>query len=82
MQGLVPPDSSGQGISQPVYATVYMPKFKPSRNRFPAACIQLCIDANEVRHLAAEQAKRFAAVVLGSSKSSEEPLIYYLLEWL
>ena len=28
MQGLVPPDPSGQGISQPVYATVYMPKFK------------------------------------------------------
>lgn len=51
------------GISQPVYATVYMPKFKPSRNRFPAACIQLCIDADEER-LAAEQDKRFAAVVL------------------
>lgn len=82
MQGLVPPDPSGQGISQPAYATVYMPKFKASRNRFPAACIQICADADEAKHLAAEQNKRFAAVVLGPSKSSEGQLIYYLLEWL
>lgn len=39
MLGRVPMDPSGVGISQMVYATVYMPKFKANRNRFPASCV-------------------------------------------
>lgn len=41
MLGRVPMDPSGVGISQMVYATVYMPKFKANRNRFPASCVDV-----------------------------------------
>lgn len=82
MRGLVPPDPSGEGVSQPVYATVYMPKFKPSRNRFPAACVTVYPAERAAVEAAQADGKRFPALVLGPSKSSEGQVIFYLLRWL
>ncbi|WML91664.1 hypothetical protein RCF98_04820 [Thiothrix lacustris] len=82
MRGMVPPDPSGSGISQTVYATVYMPKFKPSRNRFPASCITAYASEQEAIEAAEGDSKRFPAVIQGPSKSSEGQYIYYLWKWL
>lgn len=81
MQGMVPPDPDG-GVSKPAYATVYMPKFKPSRNRFPASCVALFASAEAAVVAACGDDKRFPAIVLGPSKSSEGQYLYYLVEWL
>lgn len=82
MQGMVPPDPSGIGVSQPVFATVYLPKFKPGRNRFPASCITPYPDAPAAIAAASTDSKRQPALVLGPSRSSEGQFIYYLVEWL
>ncbi|WGZ95532.1 MAG: hypothetical protein QJT81_05965 [Candidatus Thiothrix putei] len=82
MHGMVPPDPSGEGVSQTAYATVYMPKFKASRNRFPASCITLYATAQEAVDAARHDDKRFAAMVQGPSKSSEGQYIFYLRQWL
>ncbi|HRJ51714.1 MAG TPA: hypothetical protein PLE99_03020 [Candidatus Thiothrix moscowensis] len=81
MHGMVPPDPDG-GVSRPIFATVYLPKFKPGRNRFPASCIQPYADADAAVAAAKCDAKRFPAIVLGPSKSSEGQYLYYLVEWL
>jgi len=79
MRGMVPPDPQTT-VSQHYYAVVYVPR--RSRKRFAASCVD--IKAN--REAALEQAdparKRYAALVLGPSKSSEGQYIYYLREWL
>lgn len=82
MRGMVPLDPSGEGVSQPQYATVYMPKFKTGRNRFPASCVQVCGDEQEAVDTASGDEKRFPAIVAGPSKSSEGQFIYYLVKWL
>ncbi|EIJ36579.1 hypothetical protein [Thiothrix nivea] len=82
MHGMVPPDPSGEGVSQPVYATVYMPKFKASRNRFPASCVTPYSTETEAADAAQADDKRFPALVHGPSKSSEGQYIFYLLKWL
>lgn len=81
MRGMVPPDPDG-GVSRPVYATVYMPKFKPSRNRFPASCVEAYDTAEAAIAAVRDDDKRFPAIVLGPSKSSEGQYLYYLVEWL
>ncbi|WP_287600424.1 hypothetical protein [Thiothrix sp.] len=82
MHGRVPMDPSGVGISQMVYATVYMPKFKANRNRFPASCVDIHATAQAAIDAAQGDVKRFPAHVLGPSKSSEGQYLYYLVEWL
>lgn len=82
MRGMVPPDPSGEGVSQQVYATVYMPKFRNSRNRFPASCIETFTTEKAAAEAARNDEKRFPAIVLGPSKSSEGQYIYYLVKWL
>jgi len=82
MRGMVPPDPSGEGVSQTVYATVYMPKFKTSRNRFPASCITAYPTPDAALVAASGDDKRFAAIVQGPSKSSEGQYIFYLRQWL
>ncbi|OQX13155.1 MAG: hypothetical protein BWK73_12880 [Thiothrix lacustris] len=82
MHGMVPPDPSGEGVSQTVYATVYMPKFKASRNRFPASCVTAYPTQPEAIAAASGDDKRFAAIVQGPSKSSEGQYIFYLRQWL
>ncbi|MFN3785631.1 MAG: hypothetical protein ACK4RS_02210 [Thiothrix sp.] len=82
MHGMVPPDPSGEGISQQIYATVYMPTFKPNRKRFPASCVTPYPDERAAIEAARDDAKRCAALLQGPSKSSEGQYIFYLLHWL
>lgn len=82
MHGMVPPDPSGEGVSQQTFATVYMPKFKPSRNRFPASCVTPYPDERAAMEAAHGDDKRFPALLQGPSKSSEGQYIFYLLRWL
>jgi len=79
MRGLVPPDPE-TGVSNPHFAVVYMPG--RTRKRFPAGCVQV-VDSREEALAQADPAnRRFAAQVLGPSKSSEGQYLYYLLEWV
>jgi hypothetical protein len=79
MRGMVPPDPE-YGVSQPRYAVVYMPG--RARKRFPAGCVEVVGSHEQALAGAEPAARRFAARVLGPSKSSEGQILYYLLEWL
>ena len=79
MRGLVPPDGVG-GVSKPQYAVVYMPL--RNRKRFAASCVELCETLDEAVTAADPDRSKYAAQVLGPSKSSEGQYLYYLLEWL
>jgi len=79
LRGLVPPDPEG-GISKIRYAVVYVPK--RSRSRFAANCVEIKDSAEQAQASSEPDDKRFAAKVLGPSKSSEGQIIYYLLKWL
>ena len=79
MRGFVPPDPYTK-VSEEQFAVVYVPK--RSRNRFPANCVEVLTSHEEALEKADPQAKKFAARVLGPSKSSEGQYIYYLVEWL
>ena len=79
MRGFVPPDPQGN-VSTKHYAVIYVPK--RSRKRFPAGCVEIVESKEEALAQCDEVNKRFAAKVLGPSKSSEGQLIYYLMEWL
>jgi hypothetical protein len=79
MRGLVPPDPE-TGVSTPNYAVVYLPG--RTRKRFPAGCVQLAASREQALAEADPAQRRFAAQVLGPSKSSEGQTLYYLLEWL
>ncbi len=90
MQGMVPTDPQTR-VSQVQYAVVYLPnagvnnkkrKSKRRNKRFPAACIEIKADKNAAIEAAQLSEKKFAAVVIGPSKSSEGQFIYYLQEWL
>jgi len=79
MRGSVPVDPQTT-VSQRHMAVVYMPG--RNRKRFPASCVEVC----ESKEIAIEKAepknKKYAAIVIGPSKSSEGQFIYYLEEWL
>ena len=79
MRGFVPPDPETQ-VSTERYAVIYVPK--RSRKRFPAACVELVESEQAALDLSDETNKRFAAKVLGPSKSSEGQFIFYLVMWL
>jgi len=89
MRGIVPPDPSG-GVSDIQFAVVYEPKrnktnkreSKRHNKRFSANCVDIKASAEEAKSQASNEQNRFAAKVLGPSKSSEGQFIYYLLEWL
>ncbi|NNC68348.1 MAG: hypothetical protein HKN83_09975 [Gammaproteobacteria bacterium] len=84
MRGFVPPDPEG-GVSNVEYAVVYAPKLNLSgrnRKRFSANCVEIKESAEEAHAGADEKEKRYAAKVLGPSKSSEGQFIFYLVEWL
>lgn len=80
MRGMVPPEAES-GPSQQCYAAVYMPKFKLSRKRFPASCVEVA-EMQDVIDRCENDEKRFPAQVVGPSKSSEGQFIYYLVRWL
>jgi hypothetical protein len=79
MRGFVPPDPQ-TNVSTEHFAVVYVPQ--RSRKRFPAGCVEIVESAEAALAQHDESNKRFAAKVLGPSKSSEGQLIYYLMEWL
>lgn len=89
MRGLVPPDPEG-GVSEIRFAVVYSPKHskenqkKSKRNnkRFSANCVEIKASEEEALANVDEKSNRYAAKVLGPSKSSEGQFIYYLVEWL
>lgn len=79
MKGMVPPDPE-TSVSDIRYAVVHIPR--RNRSRFSAHCVEL--KETEAQALAAEnpEQKRFAAQVVGPSKSSEGAVVYYLARWL
>jgi len=79
MRGMVPPDPETD-VSGVRYAVVYVPR--RSRKRFPAGCVELHETDAAARASADPAAKRYAARVIGPSKSSEGQYLYYLHEWL
>lgn len=89
MHGLVPPDPDG-GVSEIQFAVVYSPKHskeikqpsKRNNKRFSANCVEIQSSEEAAQAAADTQANKYAAKVLGPSKSSEGQFIYYLVEWL
>ena len=79
MRGFVPPDPETE-VSAEHCAVVFVPR--RSRKRFPAACVEIVALEQAARAQSDERQKRFAARVLGPSKSSEGQMIYYLVKWL
>ncbi len=79
MRGYVPPDPEG-GVSKEQYAVVYAPRAK--RHRFSANCVEIMQSEQEALAKAEPAKDRFAAKILGPSKSSEGQYIFYLIEWL
>ncbi|MCK5335109.1 MAG: hypothetical protein KAQ67_03050 [Gammaproteobacteria bacterium] len=79
MRGFVPPDPS-TSVSIERFAVVYVPK--RSRKRFSIGCVDI-VESEELALSSSDETNnRFAAKVLGPSKSSEGQYLYYLIEWL
>lgn len=62
------------------FAVVYAPRH--SRDRFPENSVEIVESEAAARAQAAPENKKFAAKVLGPSRSSEGLRIYYVVEWL
>lgn len=62
------------------FAVVYAPRRQ--RDRFPANCVEVVASREAARLQADANVKRYPAVVLGPSRSSEGYLLYYLVQWL
>jgi hypothetical protein len=79
LRGMVPPDPQTD-VSQVRFAVIFTPR--PSRKRFPAGCVEIFDSAEAAVAAADPDGNRYAARVVGPSKSSEGQYIYYLMEWL
>lgn len=79
MRGRVPVDPQTT-VSQERYAVIYAPR--RNRSRFPAPCVEVVDSAEAALALDDAAANKYAARVLGPSKSSEGQYIYYLISWL
>jgi hypothetical protein len=79
MRGMVPPDPDTK-VSEVQHAVIYMPK--RNRKRFSANCVQVVASREAAIEAADPANKRFAAEVLGPSKSSEGQYIFYLVAWI
>ena len=62
------------------YAVVYAPRRK--RDRFPADCVEVMPDKQTAIEKANPEEKRYPAIVMGPSRSSEGFRLYYLEQWL
>lgn len=79
LRGIVPPDPE-TGVSQVRFAVIFTPR--QNRKRYPAGCVEI-FESMEAALAAADAGnRRYAARVVGPSKSSEGQFIYYLVEWL
>lgn len=72
-------DSESQVVEERC-AVVFAPR--RGRKRFPENCVQLVADEAAARQAAAGEDHRYAARVLGPSRSSEGLRLYYLVRWL
>jgi hypothetical protein len=79
LRGIVPPDPQ-TGVSQERFAVIFTPR--QNRKRFPAGCVEIFDTLEAALAAANPEKKRYAARVVGPSKSSEGQYIYYLLMWL
>ncbi|MCB1736059.1 MAG: hypothetical protein H6981_14885 [Gammaproteobacteria bacterium] len=67
-------------IARECYAVVYAPK--ANRKRFPANCVEVFDTLDAAYEAADPGARRFAAEVIGPSRSSEGQQLFYLVRWL
>jgi len=79
MRGYVPLDPQSK-VSQEQFAVVYVPR--RSRRRFPKGCVDVKSTKDEAVEHSDPDNMRYAAKVIGPSKSSEGQYIYYLVEWI
>lgn len=79
MRGFVPPDPS-TSVSIERFAIVYVPK--RSRKRFSIGCVEVVDSEEQALAGSDENCNRYAAKVLGPSKSSEGQYLYYLINWI
>lgn len=78
MKGIpVDPES---GVVDTRYAVVYAPRRQ--RGRFPDNCVEVMDSAEAAVARAEPENKRYAARVVGPSRSSEGVKLYYLDAWL
>jgi len=78
MQRFVPLDPES-GVSETHWAVVYVPR--RSRNRFSANCVEIFPGADEALQASDPDKHKYAARVIGPSKSSEGQILYYLMHW-
>ena len=81
MRGYVPPDPY-TSVSNVQFGIVYAPRRKANRNRIPQSCVELKETKEQALIDSSPEANRYAAQVLGPSKSSEGQYIFYVMEWL
>ena len=87
MRGMVPLDPQ-TNVSQQQFALVYVPnknrviKKRRRNKRFPASCVEVKESKEAAIEAARDNDKKYAAMVVGPSKSSEGQFIYYLQAWL
>jgi len=62
------------------FAVVYVPK--RGRGRFAENCVEVMDSETAARAAAVPGEQRYAAVVMGPSRSSEGLRLYYLVRWL
>ncbi len=67
-------------IVEECFAVVYAPRRK--RDRFPEDCVEVVADEQAALDAADPAAKRYPAIVMGPSRSSEGFRLYYLEKWL
>jgi hypothetical protein len=79
LRGIVPPDPE-TGVSQVRFAVIFTPR--QNRKRYPAGCVEIFESMEAALAAADVENRRYAARVVGPSKSSEGQFIYYLVEWL
>ncbi len=81
MRGFVPPDPQTD-VSSVHYAIVYAPRRKANRHRIPQSCVEIKNNKEQAMEQSSPASNRYAAQVLGPSKSSEGQYIFYVMEWL
>lgn len=79
MRKFVPLDPESQ-VSQEHWAVIYVPR--RSRSRFPANCLEIHASQDQALQAGTPDMNKFAAKVIGPSKSSEGQYIYYLVHWV
>ena len=62
------------------FAIIYAPR--RARDRFPENCVDIVESEQHAREAANPDKKRYAAKVVGPSRSSEGFRLYYLEQWL